>query len=105
MATKTPASKPAAPQHARPATRISTAVTQVSAENNRTFHARVVYRSGTQQEFTVLAQSTTAFDAMRTAYAKALSGTGPAYGTFAVPLNGTVVIDWREVASFYDWAE
>ena len=100
MVTKAlPAKTP--PATARPAA----AITQYSSTGNKNFRARITFKSGAQQEFLVQATATNAFEMMRVAFGKSVAGTGPHYGLYAVPSTGNVALDWREVASFYDWVD
>ena len=102
MAPRTPAPPPAAPR----APRLQASVTQVSSTGkNRTFRLRIAYKSGLQQEYTVEASATSAFEAVRAAYAKYLAGGTPVSGNYAIPMAGNLSIDWREVAAVYSGSD
>jgi len=78
--------------------------TKVSTDANKIFRARIVYKSGAVQDFSIVATSTTAFETMRKAFLGFLRDGAPLAGLYQL-FPGTVVVDWRDVSSFHEWFE
>lgn len=78
--------------------------TKISPQANKNFRARLTYKSGAAQDFLIVTESTTCFEAMRVAYLKYLNSGSPTSGLYIL-FPGSVVVDWRDVSSFHEWIE
>ncbi len=78
--------------------------TEVAPTRDRNFRARIAYKSGSRQDFQVVAMSTTLFELMRKAFLGCHNNGTPRSG-FCTLMPCNVVVDWTQVASFHEWVD
>jgi len=76
--------------------------TVVSPTSNKNHHARLIYKSGASQDLTILAQSTNAFEIMRSDFLKHQISDTPKAAWYTVG-KGVIALDWGEVVSIHTW--
>jgi hypothetical protein len=75
--------------------------TKLTTQGNQNFRARIIYKSGTSQDFLMVATSTTVFELMRKDFSDHLAKGTPKFG-FYVLSQGAVIVNWPDVSSFYE---
>ena len=78
---------------------------RIVADNvNRTYNARLIYKSGAVQDLSDIAAETNEFDLIRIGFLKYLKDGTPKHAFYAVG-NGSITINWPDVSSFQHWIE
>lgn len=72
---------------------------------NKSWKAKVVFKSGAAVDLLVIAESTTSFVNLRNAFYNYLTTGGAQAYSLITPSGLALVIDWREVSAVHTWQE